>query len=378
MVRKVAERVGTTGKVGIGMSRASRYTAIATTLGTMLVFATAAHADTASLAFNPPSYEFGARELGAGPSPAQSFVLTNTGESSLAIEYAALVWGPQEYAEPELFKITSDNCDALAPGASCTIEVVFNPVLPGPKWGTLTVAAPWSENCNIEKPPKCQPVNVHAQLHLTGTASTVALSPTLLTFRPLEVDTGPSPTKIITLINEGETELTIFRVMLANYQHHDSSQFRISGGTCTAELALPSHGSCTVGVAFSPSNPGRFSAELGVFDSASVGQQFATLEGEGVPPPLGIQTPSLPRVSIIRHPDILTDKREAVIWFKGPQDAVAFECKLDANAFVPCRSPARFKHLMVGPHYFVVRALDGNRKGGSDIAKCRWRIEHRK
>jgi hypothetical protein len=352
--------------------RASRFAALALTLGTLIV-PIAAHADTAGLVFSPPSYEFEPRILGTGASPPQSFVLTNIGESSQTIDYTALAWGPQEYAEPELFKITSDDCSTLAPGGDCTLEIIFNPVLPGPKWGNLTVGAPWSENCNLKR--ECQPINVHTQLHLTGTASTVSLSPTLLTFRPLEVGTGPSPSKNVTLSNEGETDLTIFRVMLANYQHHESSQFRISGGTCGAELVLPPHGSCTVAVAFAPSKPGALSAEIGVFDSASVGRQFATLEGEGVSPALGSQGPPLPRLSIFRHPDTLTAKRQAALWFTGPQNAVAFECKLDANAFAPCTSPARFKHLKLGRHFFAVRALEGNRNGGSDVAEYRWRID---
>jgi hypothetical protein len=179
--------------MGTGLLRGSWYVAFAVTV-VMLLFAATAHAETASLAFNPPSYEFGTRLPGAGPSPSQAFTLTNTGEFNLPVEYAALAWGPQEYAEPELFKVTSNNCGTLAPGASCTIEVAFNPVVPGLKWGTLTVAAPWSENCNLIE--ECQPINVQAQLHLTGIASTVALSPASLTFPPLEVGTGPPLRKL--------------------------------------------------------------------------------------------------------------------------------------------------------------------------------------
>lgn len=358
--------------MGTGLLRGSWYVAFAVTV-VMLLLAAAAHAETASLAFNPPSYEFGTRLPGAGPSPSQAFTLTNTGEFNLPVEYAALAWGPQEYAEPELFKVTSNNCGTLAPGASCTIEVAFNPVVPGLKWGTLTVAAPWSENCNLIE--ECQPINVQAQLHLTGIASTVALSPASLTFPPLEVGTGPSSTKTVTVTNEGESNLTIFRVVLANYQHQNSSQFRISGGTCTAEVELPPQGTCTVGVAFSPNTPGGLSADLGIIDSASVGQQFATLEGEGVASPLQSQPTLAPRVSIIRGPSKLTAERDAVLWFRGTQIAAAFECKLDAGPFAPCESPTRFKHLRVGPHRFLVRALDANRNGGSEAARYRWRIE---
>jgi hypothetical protein len=354
------------------LSRASKYTAVTAALVT-LFFAASAHAATASLAFDPPSYDFGTKLPGSGPSSPKAFTLTNTGEFSLPVEYVALAWGPQEYAEPEMFRMTSNDCGTLAPGASCTIEVAFNPVLPGPKWGTLTVAAPWSENCNLKE--ECQPVNVNAQLHLTGIAQTVSLSPASVTFFPLEVGMGPSPAKTVTVTNEGEFNLTIFRVMLANYQHFNSNQFRISGGTCATELVLPPQGTCTVNVAFSPSVPGGLSADLIILDNGSDGQQLGTLAGEGIAPPIQSQPPPALRVSILFRPDKLTAKRGAVFWFKGTQTAVTFECKLDSRPFAPCESPARFKHLRVGRHSFAVRALDGNRNSGPDAARYQWRIE---
>ena len=361
--------------MGAELPRARWYVVLGTALA-MLVWVIPAHADTASLTFDPPAYEFGTK-LPATPAPSKAFTLTNTGEFSLPIETVALAWGPQEYAEPEMFKITSNDCGTLASGQSCTIEVAFNPVLPGPKWGTITVAAPWSENCNLEQ--KCQPVTIHAQLHLTGILSTVSLSPDSVRFLPLEVETGSSPPKTVTLTNEGEFKLTIFRVMLANYRHHDSSQFRISGGTCAPELVLLPHGTCTVGVAFSPSDPGSLSGELGVLDSATVGSQFTTLEGEGIAAPQPQALSGLvPRVSILRGPARLSAKRGAVLWFRGSLANPAFECKLDAGSFVPCVSPARFKYLGLGHHSFAVRELDANGKGESEAARYRWRVEPRR
>jgi HYDIN/CFA65/VesB-like, Ig-like domain len=360
------------------MSRASRYVAITAALGTLL-FAASAHAYPASLAFDPPSYNFGAKVPGTGPSPPKAFTLTNTGEVSLTVNYAKLAWGPQEYAEPEMFKITSNDCGTLAPGASCTIEVTFNPNLPGPKWGTLTVTAPYSEHCwSSEGPIICRSTNINAQLQLTGIAQTVSLSPAPLSFLPLEVGRGPSPVKTVTVTNESEYEVKIFNVMLANYHHFDSSQFRLSGGTCTSNLVLPPQGTCTIDVAFSPSTPGGLSADLSLIDNGPGGQQFATLEGEGVASPFQSHPPLTLQVSIFRHPDKLTAKRAAVFWFKGTEAVATFECKLDSRPFVPCEPPARFKHLRVGRHYFAVRPIDSSGRSGRDGARYRWRIKSRR
>lgn len=333
-------------------------------------FAAPAHAYNPSLAFNPPSYDFGAMLPGAGPSPPKVFTLTNTGELSLTLDYTAVEWGPQEFAEPEMFKITSNNCRTLAPGASCSIGVAFNPVLPGPKWGTVSVAAPFGANCNLKD--ECQPVNVNAQLHLTGSAQTVSLSPSSLTFLPLMIGMGPSSQKTVTVTNQGEFNLKVFQVMLTD---RDSNQFRLSGGTCSAEVILPPGGACTVNVAFSPSAPGTLTTNLTIIDDAVVGQQSATLEGEGVAEAFHLQSPPALQVLLLRRPDDSTPKRKAVFWFKGSTTAVRFECKLDWRPFVPCQSPARFEHLSVGRHYFAVRAIDANGNHSPDgAARYRWRI----
>jgi hypothetical protein len=361
------------------LSTAVRCVAITAVLGT-LFFAASAHASTASTAgaasmsFDPSSYDFGTKVPGTGPSPPKAFTLTNTGEFSLSVNYAAIAWAPQEYGDPEVFTITSNDCGTLVPGASCTIEVVFNPFLPGPKWGTLSVAAPFSEYCD-PRHETCQPGNISAQARMTGTARTISLSPASLTFLPLEAGTRPSPPRTVTVTNEGELDVKIFNVMLANYQHSNANQFRIVGGSCGANVVLTPQGTCTVEVAFSPSTPGGLSADLGILDNAAGGEQFAPLEGEGVAPLLQSQPPPV-QVFLFGRPAKLTAKRGAVFWFKGTETAVAFECKLDSHPFAPCASPARFKHLRVGPHYFAVRALDGNRNTSPDAAaRYQWRIK---
>lgn len=365
------------------MAGASGCTAITVVFG-VLLFASTAQATTvapASLAFEPSSYYFGVKVPATGPSLPEAFRLTNTGEFSLSVNYVSLTWSPQEFGDPEIFKITSNDCMArLAPGESCAIEVVFDPQLPGPKWGTLTVSAPFGEHCFVGQEGKiiCLPINISAQVQMTGVARTISLSPPSLTFLPREVGGGPSPPKTVTVTNEGELDVKIYNVMLVNHQHPDANQFRILGGTCVAEVELPAKGTCTVEVAFSPSAPGDLAADLGILDSAAGGQQFATLEGEGVAPETRPQPPPEARVFIIRRPAKLTTKRVAVFAFQGTQSAVGFECKLDSRPFRVCESPVRFRHLRLGHHDFAVRAVDGDGLLGPAGAQYRWRIEARR
>jgi hypothetical protein len=181
----------------------------------------------------------------------------------------------------------------------------------------------------------------------------------------------------VTFTNEGETSVTVHNVILTNHEHFQSDQFRLMGGSCAPNLILMPRDSCTALVAFAPTEVGHLSGDLGILDSAVGGQQFATLEGEGVPPASGPQLPPEPRVSISHHPARLTRKRAAIFRFVGVGISAGFECRLDSGAFAPCESPVRFRHLGLGHHYFAVRARQGS---GRLIgpASYRWRIESRR
>jgi hypothetical protein len=86
---------------------------------------------------SPPSFDFGNVVIGQ-TSPPQSFVVQNIGFSDLSI-FAVTITGPNA-AE---FQITSDTCtgSTLAPGATCTIVVVFAPITPGPKFACLMITS---------------------------------------------------------------------------------------------------------------------------------------------------------------------------------------------------------------------------------------------
>lgn len=344
-----------------------------------VVLAPPAHAalvTPASMEFSPASYDFGPKVPATGPSQPKTFTLTNTGEFDLSIKYVYLAWGPPEAGDPEIFKMTSDGClGTLAVGASCGIDVAFNPQLPGNKWGELTVTAPFGNHCN-EKGEECKENNVSAEARMVGTARTIAVSPPTLSFLPFTVAGGPSPAKTVTFTNEGETSVTVHNVILTNHEHFQSDQFRLVGGTCAPTVTLLPKDSCTAQVAFAPTKVGHLSGDLAILDSAVGGEQYATLEGEGVPPAIGPQPPAEARVLLSHRPPRLTRKRTAVFRFSGMGAAPGFECRLDSGAFAPCESPVRFGHLKLGHHHFAVRQNESGSVGPA--THYRWTVEPRR
>ncbi len=100
----------------------------------------------------PASLAFGSRSLGAGPTPAQQVIVTNTGTAPLSIN-STLLGG----ANPGQFARNPTCVGPLAPTQSCTINVTFDPTTVGAKSAVL--------NVNVAAPATGQSVS------LTGTGT---------------------------------------------------------------------------------------------------------------------------------------------------------------------------------------------------------------
>jgi hypothetical protein len=72
-------------------------------------------------------------------SATRAVVVTNTGEGRLEISAVVVQDGDPHASDPHDFGITSDGCTgaSLAAGQSCTVEVVFHPVVTGTRVGAL-------------------------------------------------------------------------------------------------------------------------------------------------------------------------------------------------------------------------------------------------
>jgi hypothetical protein len=63
-----------------------------------------------------------------------------------------------------------------------------------------------------------------------------------------------------------------------------------------------------------------------------------------------------PTPVIGERPSDPTDKRHARFTFSDSDPSVTFRCSLDGGKWTPCVSPARYRRLGIGEHWFRVRA----------------------
>jgi sugar lactone lactonase YvrE len=144
--------------------------------------------------------------------------------------------------------------------------------------GTCTIDANQAGNSTYAAAPM-----VPQSFTVNAAAPSVNLNPSPLVIAPLGVfHRGIS---FITLTNTGNATLSNIAFNLSGAY---ASQFAIdaytgaqgeTAGTCTGVTSLTAGSSCTIQVAFQPSNPGQFSAILSVSDNASNSPQTVTVTG---------------------------------------------------------------------------------------------------
>lgn len=79
------------------------------------------------------SVEFGTQLVGSTSAP-QALVITNVGGSPVQVSSVAS-------SQPGEFAITGSTCGSVAPGATCSVTLTFQPVATGDRTATLTVAS---------------------------------------------------------------------------------------------------------------------------------------------------------------------------------------------------------------------------------------------
>jgi hypothetical protein len=322
-----------------------------------LSFAPAARGADASWSFDSASWDYGL--VKPASSALHTFTLTNTGDVQLSVDFLSV-------GSEGDFSIGDNRCGGtLAPGASCEIDVAFEPLSSGPKTGEVGVA----DLSGVVAPASAGLIGTGAGARLTtdlpgGYFDQVALG-------------GSSASKTFTVTNEGTLGITLTEVRLgASSRSADLDQFRLVGGSCAPGLVLEPARSCTVEVRFAPTRAGDHEATLVLVGDAPNSALIRTLAGRGLAPypPLTLPLPGPPPiVAIARKPGKSTAVRSAAFWLRGSNGALGFVCKLDAGEFEPCASPARFPDLRAGRHRFAVRAVgEGGRWG--PLVVYRWWI----
>lgn len=180
---------------------------------------------------------FGDQALGT-TSAAQNVTLTNSGLATLTIT---------SIAPSSDFGQTTICGGSVAPSLSCTISVTFTPTATGTRTGSITITDDASDSPQI------------ISLTGTGTAPSVSLSPTSLTFAKQLVGTT-SKAKTVTLTNSGTASLTITSIA-------SSGDFAQTSACPISPSTLAAGANCTISVSFKPTAAGIRTGTLTITDN---------------------------------------------------------------------------------------------------------------
>lgn len=221
------------------------------------------------ISVTPPSLDFGALPI-ASASPAKTVTVNNIGNTVLNITGVQL-----SGLNPGDFSVLTNACTGLQPGDSCSIGVVFTPVVATNRNAILLI------NSNA--------TNGQQQVSLNGTGialtPAVGLNPSSLNFG---VVTNSSPvTRSLTITNSGNAPLTVGGLTV-----NGAASFTVVSNGCSS---VPVGGSCTVVVQFSPINAGLQTATLQITNNAPGSPHSVPLSGTGfvLSPGVGLSASSL-------------------------------------------------------------------------------------
>jgi len=211
-----------------------------------------------AMTVDPASIDFGS--VSVGSSATESLTIESTGGADLVISST-------DVTGSGAFSIASGGGTAtLAPGTAQSVDIAFSPESAGEKVATLSIVT----NAGTET------------IALTGTAPEpttptpgLGVSPTSLDFGGVTVN--GSTTETVTIENTGDAGLTISGLSVGG---GDAGAFGVTGNTCPSVLA-PGN-TCTLDVAFAPSNAGPANAVLTVESNA--GSEEVTLSGTAETP----------------------------------------------------------------------------------------------
>jgi hypothetical protein len=199
--------------------------------------------------------------------------LQNLGSNAMPI--TSITPSPASYTE------TNTCGTSLAGGGECAITVTFTPATATSVPGTLTIVQGGNNSPN--------------KVTLTGTGVSqpfLTLSPTSLTFDNQPVDTA-SPYQTVTVGNSAPTSLTLSSPAFTVYGNFAQTN------NCPASLAH--NATCTVNIAFLPTENGLLTGQLSVNSNTSslVPFTYVALSGNGV---VGAPTLTLNSAGLVFNP----------------------------------------------------------------------------
>jgi hypothetical protein len=224
-----------------------------------------------SLSIVPATNDYGTLPVGSTSAPV-TFTVTNKGNGASGAVTVALSGSDAAH-----FSLSADACsgNALAPLASCTVDVAASPTAPGTKAATLTAQAAGQSG------------TATASLSANALAGpTFVINPPSYGFGPVAEGTPPGTGKTFTVQNVGSGDAGAPALAVSGPNAQD---FAIAANMCTTGLAPM--GTCTFAVTFSPTTAMAESATV-TASAANTTSGQTSLTGTGLPPAALTITPS--------------------------------------------------------------------------------------
>jgi hypothetical protein len=210
--------------------------------------------NTGLASFSPTTpVSFPAQFVGTTSSP-KNVTLTNTGTTTLSITSISV-------SKPFLLGTKATCGTSVAPGAKCTLSVVFQPTVMGLKTGLLVL------NDSASSKPQV--------IELSGTGTTLTVSPSQLNFGSQKVGTKSAP-QTVTVTNTGASAVSVTGVSITGSDYLDYSE------TNTCGSQINSGASCTISVTFAPITKGTRTALAQINGPGGVVWQAVQLTGTGI------------------------------------------------------------------------------------------------
>jgi centrosomal CEP192-like protein/HYDIN/CFA65/VesB family protein len=210
------------------------------------------------VAFSASALAFGQVDVldPANGSVTKPVTVTNNGEQPLKVDHAYVAG-----VDASSFTVTSSSCDGatVAPGATCVVQVTFDPSNTGPTSASLNLA----DNAKIIG-------FQNIPLSGTGTAGKATVNPTSLAFNT--VTAGSPVTKPLTVTNGGDAALDLKEDITGA-----TSDYTIVSAPCPQ---LAPGASCTIMVQFNPTAIGSRTATLSFLNDVGTKTQVP-LSGTG-------------------------------------------------------------------------------------------------
>jgi trimeric autotransporter adhesin len=223
---------------------------------------------------SPLNVNFGDQPEGTISSTSQNVRLTNAGNQPLTVTGVILPSGPTAGEFPPSTPVTACALAVLAPGASCSIAINFQPATTG----LISTEVGFVDNSGF----------------LTGSQQVVTVSGTgtgvapILTVLPASLSLGTQPvgstsgTQTVTLTNAGSALLNLTGIAITGNASTNFGFFVKGATPCPLPSGtLIAGASCTISVDFVPQAAGSVSATLSISDNAAGSPQSVALSGTG-------------------------------------------------------------------------------------------------